>query len=519
MRRRYEITLGWALHHPRLMLLLMVITVVTNGFLFMKVPKGFFPEQDTGRIMGIIQAEQDISFQSMRDKLAKVLTIIKSDPEVVFAAGFTGGGGGGGTAANTARTFISLKPFDERKSSIGEVIARLRKKLMHLPGALTILQPVQDLRIGGRLTGAQYQYTLQGDNLEDLVAWSPRILQRLRTLSTLVDVNSDQQNKGREATLVIDRTTASRLGITPQMIDDALYDAFGQRQVAITYTLLNQYHVVMEVAPEYWQHPDTLRDIYVRGTTGAMVPLSAFTRFERTATSLAVNHQSQFPSVTLSFNLLPGKSLGEAVKEVESATRSNGDAFEHSGQFCRHGPGLPGLPGQPALAHPGGAGGGLYRPGHPLRKLRPPHHHPFHLTVGRGRGPSGPFDLPLRADRHCFYRHYSFDRDRQKKRDHDGGLRFGGRTPGREKPGGGHLPGLPAAVQTDHDDHHGRPVRGPSPGPGPGSGLRAAPSFGDRHRRRTDLQPDAHPLYDAGHVPVSRPLQTPDEEVEAKTSS
>jgi multidrug efflux pump len=334
MRRRYEKTLGWALHHPRLMLLLMVITVVTNGYLFVKVPKGFFPEQDTGRIMGMIQADQDISFQSMRTKLAQVLEIIKSDPEVVFAAGFTGGGGGGGTAANTARTFISLKPFDERKSSIGEVIARLRKKLIHLPGALTILQPVQDLRIGGRLTGAQYQYTLQGDNLEDLVAWSPRILQRLRTLSTLVDVNSDQQNKGREANLVIDRTTASRLGITPQTIDDALYDAFGQRQVAITYTLLNQYHVVMEVAPEYWQHPDTLRDIYVRGTTGAMVPLSAFTHFERTATSLAVNHQSQFPSVTISFNLLPEKSLGEAVKEVESATHQMGMPSSIRGSFA-----------------------------------------------------------------------------------------------------------------------------------------------------------------------------------------
>ncbi len=306
------------------MLLLMLVTVVTNGVLFVVVPKGFFPEQDTGRIAGTIQAEQDISFQAMRAKLAQILDIIKSDPEVVYAAGFTGGGGGGGTAANTARMFITLKPFEERTSTIGQAIARLRKKLAQVPGAPTYLQPVQDLRIGGRASNAMYQYTLQSDNLADLTSWAPRIVQRLRSLPGLVDVSSDQQNKGREARLEIDRATASRLGITPQMIDDVLYDAFGQRQVAINYTLLNQYHLIMEVAPEYWQQPETLKDIYVRSANGAMVPLSAFSRFERNATSLAVNHQSQFPSVTISFNLLPGKSLGEAVQAVETATHQMG---------------------------------------------------------------------------------------------------------------------------------------------------------------------------------------------------
>jgi hydrophobe/amphiphile efflux-1 (HAE1) family protein len=333
MRRRYETSLRWALGHPRFMLLLMVFTIGTSAYLFVVVPKGFFPEQDIGRIAGSIQAEQDISFQSMKAKLAQVLEIIKSDPEVIYSAGFTGGGGGGGTAANTGRMFITLKPFGERQATIGEVIARLRKKLAQVPGAPTYLQPVQDLRIGGRASNALYQYTLQGDNLADLTAWAPRILQRLRTLPTLIDVSSDQQDKGREATLVIDRPTASRLGITPQMIDNALYDAFGQRQVAITYTLLNQYHVVMEVAPEFWQHPDTLRDIYVRSTTGAMVPLSTFTHFERNATSLAVNHQSQFPSVTISFNLPPGKSLGEAVEAVGTVTHQMGLPASIRGSF------------------------------------------------------------------------------------------------------------------------------------------------------------------------------------------
>jgi multidrug efflux pump len=320
MHHRYEITLRWALNHSRLMLLVLLVTVVTNGVLFVFIPKGFFPEQDTGRIAGTIQAEQDISFQAMKAKLTKVLEIIKSDPEVVFASGFTGGGGGGGTAANKASMFISLKPFGKRKASVSEVMARLRRKLDQVPGAPTYLQPVQDLRIGGRSSNAMYQYTLQGDNLKDLVTSAPRILQRLRTLPALVDVSSDQQDKGREATLVIDRDTASRFGITPQMIDDVLYDAFGQRQVSISYTFLNQYHVVMEVEPAFWENPETLRDIYVRATNGAMVPLSAFSRFDRNNTSLAVNHQGQFPSVTTSFNLRPGKSLGEAVEEVQAAT-------------------------------------------------------------------------------------------------------------------------------------------------------------------------------------------------------
>jgi hydrophobe/amphiphile efflux-1 (HAE1) family protein len=324
MRRLYEKTLGWALKHPRLMMLVMLITVISSGVLFVLVPKGFFPEQDTGRISGSIQADQDISFQAMRAKLAQVLAIVKSDPEVVYAAGFTGGGGGGGTAANTARMFITLKPFEERKATISEVIARLRRKLAQVPGAPTFLQPVQDLRIGGRASNAMYQYTLQGDNLEDLMTWGPRILQRLRNLPELVDVSSDQQNKGREATLTIDRTTASRLGVDPKKIDNILYDAFGQRQVSITYTFLNQYHVVMEVAPEYWQDPETLKDIYVGNGQGTLVPLSAFSRFERNATSLAINHQGQFPAVTVSFNLPPGKSLGEAVNVVGAATRQMG---------------------------------------------------------------------------------------------------------------------------------------------------------------------------------------------------
>ena len=319
MRRQYEKSLGVALRHSRLMLVVIALTVATNVCLFIVIPKGFFPEQDTGRISGTIQADQDISFQSMNAKLIQVCDIVRSDPEVQYVGGFTGGGGGGGTAMNIGRLFISLKPFRQRKATMAQVIARFRARLAPIPGAPTYFQPVQDLRIGARQGNATYQYTLQSDNLADLVAWAPRVEARLRELPALIDVSSDQQNKGLEADLVIDRPTASRLGITPQVIDDVLYDAFGQRQVSITYTQLNQYHVVMEVAPQYWQRPETLRDIYVSGSNGAMVPLSAFTHFERGATSLAVAHAGQFPAVTITFNLARGKSLGEAVEGIQAA--------------------------------------------------------------------------------------------------------------------------------------------------------------------------------------------------------
>jgi multidrug efflux pump len=320
MYTRYDASLTWALRHSRFMLFVTLATLAVNVLLFIVIPKGFFPEQDTGRISGSIQASQDISFQSMKRKLTTIVDIIRTDPDVENVTGFTGGSGGGGSTTNTGRMFIALKPFEERKATAGQVIARLRKKLEGVPGAQTFLQPVQDLRVGGMLSSALYQYTLQGDNLADLNTWAPRALQQLRRLPGLADVNSDQQDKGLQASLVIDRSTASRLGITPQLIDDTLYDAFGQRQVSITYTMLNQYHVVMEVAPPFWQRPETLRDIYVRSSSGSEVPLSAFTRFEPTATSLSVDHSEQFPSVTLSFNLASGTALGDAVKAVESAT-------------------------------------------------------------------------------------------------------------------------------------------------------------------------------------------------------
>jgi multidrug efflux pump len=330
----YETSLRWALKHSLLMLAVLLVTVVVNVLLFRMVPKGFFPEQDTGRISGNIQAAQDTSYQAMSEKLARVVAIIKEDPEVDFVTGFTGGGGGGGSTTNTARMFISLKPFKERKASAQEIIKRLRGKLSTVPGAPTFLQPVQDLRVGGRASSALYQYTLKGSNLSELNDASQRLLRKLRSVPQLADLNSDLQDRGREARLVIDRSTAARLGISPAAIDNALYDAFGQRQVAISYTLLNQYHVVMEVDPAFWQSPETLKDIYVPGTNGALVPLSAFTRFEPSASALAVNHQGQFPAITLSFNLVPGVALGEGVRLIEAAAREIGLPAGIQGSFA-----------------------------------------------------------------------------------------------------------------------------------------------------------------------------------------
>ena len=331
--RGYETSLGWVLSHSFVVLLIALATVGVNVYLFLIAPKGFFPQQDTGRLTGSIQAAQDISFQSMQQKLTQVVDIIKRDPAVEDVMGFTGGGGGGGATTNTARMFISLKPLGERGLSADQVIGRLRGKLASVPGAPVFLQAVQDLRVGGRASAAQYQFTLQGDNIEDLAAWTPRVAERLRTIPIIADVNTDQQDKGSQSTLVIDRPTAARLGLTPQLVDDTLYDAFGQRQVSITYTGLNQYHVVMEVDPRLAQGPAALRDVYVRAPAGSLVPLGAFARYAAQPASLSINHQGQFPALTVSFNLIPGASLGDAVRAVDDATRQMGLPSSIRGTF------------------------------------------------------------------------------------------------------------------------------------------------------------------------------------------
>ena len=315
MLDRYESSLLWVLDHQPLTLMVALGTLALSIFLFTVVPKGFFPQQDTGRLMGAVQADQDTSFQAMHDRLAQLVAAIDKDPAVDNVIAFTGGNG----ATNTANMFIGLKPLAQRKINADLVIGRIRKEVAHIAGVNLYLQSVQDLRIGGRMSNAQYQFTLQSDDLNELNQWAPKVLKKLRTVKILTDVSSDQQNSGLEANVVVDRDTASRLGLSQQAIDDTLYDAFGQRQVSTMYTPLNQYHVVMEVAPQFWQNPESLDLIHVRSSTGGLVKLSTFTHFANDQTALAVNHQGQFPSVTISFNLAPGVALGEAVDAITQA--------------------------------------------------------------------------------------------------------------------------------------------------------------------------------------------------------
>ena len=316
----YDFSLRWVLRHQFLILLVTFGTVCLNIYLFVQTPKGFFPQQDTGRFSGLIQGDQDLSFTAMSQKMRQFTDIVLQDPAVDTVTSFTGGGSGG----STARMFGQLKPLSERKLSVDQVIARIRSKSAKIPGAALYLQAVQDLSVGGRFGGAQYQYTLQADNLNDLTHWAPILQQRLSKISELRDINSDQQLHGLQSSIVIDRDTAARLGVAVQDIDNTLGDAFGQRQVSNIYKGLNQYHVVMEVMPAAQQSPDALKSIYVPSKSGKLVPLSAFAHYEPSSTALSVNHQGVFPAITLSFNLAPGASLGPAVEHIEQARREIG---------------------------------------------------------------------------------------------------------------------------------------------------------------------------------------------------
>ena len=381
MLNGYRWTLAIALRRPLMVMLILAATLWLNFHLYRVVPKGFVPQQDTGLLIGSIKADQGISFQLMRQKLTQFIDIVKSDPAVDTAVGFTGGGPGpAGASTNSGTVFASLKPLSERKQSADQIIARLRGELSAVAGATLFLQSIGDLGTGGRSANAAYQYTLQGSTLEELNEWTPKLVAALQGDPALADVSSDQQNKGLQAGLIIDRDTASRLGITVSQIDNTLYDAFGQRQVSTIYVARNQYHVIMEVAPAYWQNPETLKEVYVStqggsasgsqttnavagtvvssalktsigsvaanavrnlatnsiGATGkgasstgtavstgreTMIPLSSVARFAQGETPLVVNHQGLLVASTVSFNLPPGVSLSTATTAIEAAMR------------------------------------------------------------------------------------------------------------------------------------------------------------------------------------------------------
>ncbi len=324
----YRRSLGWSLRHGTLIMAILLATIALNVYLYVVVPKGFFPQQDTGRLTGMIRADQSISFQAMQQKLQRFIELVGKDPAVDQAMGFTGGG-----QRNTANMFITLKPLTERKDSADQVISRLRRSLSGEAGATLFLQAVQDINIGGRASAAQYQYTLQGAELNELREWAPKVQQVLSELPILADVNTDQEVKGLQTLLVFDREAMARLGLTQQQVDAVLNDAFGQRQVSTIYNALNQYRVVMEVAPRYWQDPESLHAIYLQTPSGKPTPLSEFTTWGSTNTPLSVNHQGQFAATTVSFNLPPKVSLSDATDAINTVLRTVGLPTSIQGSF------------------------------------------------------------------------------------------------------------------------------------------------------------------------------------------
>ena len=393
LKQFYEITLKAALHHPRVTLVILFITIILNIYLYVLIPKGFIPQQDTGAIIGNIQGDQSISFQFMKEKIKNLMAIVQADPAVENITGFTGGGGFLGGSVNSGFVFASLKPISERKISADEVITRLRGQLNSVAGATLYLQAAQDIVAGGRSGNAQYQYTLEADTLENLRLWTPRLAEALKKSSLIKDVSTDQQEGGLETNLIIDRSSLSRFGLTSSQINNTLYDAYGQRQVSTIYNAVNQYHVIMGVAPQFWQSPSSLETLYISSNGGIisgtqssnfvsgtyrssqlspsfqtiaadtsrnaatnsiaksgrsststgssvstgvekMIPLSAVAHFEENKTALSVNHQGHFPAATISFNLLPGKSLSDAVQVIKEASETIGLPKSVQGDFA-----------------------------------------------------------------------------------------------------------------------------------------------------------------------------------------
>ena len=493
----YETTLSWVLRHRFTMLLVTAATVTLTVYLYITSPRGFFPQQDTGRLTGQILADQSISFQAMSKLVPELCNIVASDPAVDGAMAFMGSG-------NSGRMFVSLKPLSQRKISADEVMERLRRPLSRVPGVVLTLQSVQDIRVGGRMSGGQYQYTLQGDSTKDLAQWTPILESKMKTLPGLVDVSSDQQDHGLDAGLTIDRDLAGRFNIQPKTIDNILYDAFGQRQVSTMYTSLNQYHVVMEAASQFWQNPDGLHSVYVPTPDGTLVPISAFAHYAPTITSLSINHQGQFPAMTISFNMLPGFALSQAVDEVQQAETDIGmpttihGSFQGTAQAYQSSTATEPLLILAALIAVYIVLGVLYESYiHPITILS--------TIPSAGVGALLALllcktDLSIIAligiilligivkKNAILMVDFALETERR------------GNKPPLESIYEACLLRLPP----DHDDHHGRATGRRPPGRRHGRWRRAAATLGHRHHRRSDFQPDAHPVYNTRDLSLSR---------------
>ena len=499
MLRHYETGLKWVLRHQGFMLAVWVATFIITVWLYITVPKGFFPQQDTGTLFGQTQAGEDVSFATMARLQAQAAQIVLADPAVASLGSFIGASGGNSTL-NNGRMFIMLKPKSQRKITADQVIGRLRSKMASLPGIYLICQSIQDIRVGGRFTGAQYQYSLTSTDLSALNYWSAQLLARLRKIPQLRDVNSDQLTHGLEANVVIDRDAASRLGVSPQSIDNTLYDAFGQRQVATIYEQYNEHYVVLEVDPKDQLEPSALNKIYVKSNTGRMVPLASVARFETGNTSLSVNHQGQFPAVTLSFNLAPGVALGQATEIIENVARQMRmpenvmGSFQGTAQVFQASLATLPLLLVAALITVYIVLGMLYESLiHPITILS------TLPSAGVGALVALMFcgvDLSLVSfigiillmgivkKNAIMMIDFALDAERTE------GL----------SPEEVHLQGLRDSLPADHDDHHGGDARRRSAGHWTRNGLGAAPAAGHFCCRRSAVLPGPHALHDAGHL-------------------
>ena len=442
----YGAALNAVLDHPASVLLTLLVTVGINVYLYDKIPKGFFPQQDTGRLQGQVMGEQHISYAALLDKSKWFEEQIHHDPDVetvTMVAGTSGGGFGG----NSTQMNVQLKPVGVRKSTSDQVIARIRRQTSGVPGATLFLQNSQDVRVGGRQGNAQYQYTLHAPDFATLAEWGPKLLDKLSHVPEIADVSSDQQNSGLSSDVIMDRDTASRLGLTAQAVDSALYDAFGQRQVSVMYKSINQYHVVLALQQQWWQSPDFLKTIYVQTPRGRHVPLSTFTHFStgyhaaRTCRTRANSPPPRFRSTSpkATRSATPCDAINKAELEM-------GLPASITGKFRRHRAGVPGIDDEPADPDRHGAAGRLHRPGHAVREPDPSADHHLDAAVGGRRRADGAGAVQDGAGHHRDDRDHPADRHREEERHHDDRFRAGGRAQRRHEPARCDLSGLSARV-------------------------------------------------------------------------
>ncbi len=421
----YEYSLKRALRLRALLMLLNLALIAATFWMLMAIPKGFFPTEDTGMIYGFTQASPDISFMGMADAQQRAAAVVLQDPDVISAGSAIGGNGSSGL--NTGRMFISLKPWSERKASQAEIIQRLRPQLAQVPGITTFLQSVETIRIGGRLSRTQYQYTLQDTNMQELYEWAPKVEEKLKAVAGLQDVASDLQQSSPQLMIQINRDTAARLGVNPSLIESTLYSAFGQRFVTQIYGTLNTYHIVMEVAPAYQEDVSALSRIYVHGSGGQLIPVSQFAQLAPQVTTLSVNHQGQFPRRHAVVQPGARHLARRGARPHPAGDTGDRDAGYRGDLVPRHRAGLPELAVDAALPDHDRDFRGLCRARHPLRELHPSGDDPDEPAAGERRRPGIFMAVRLRPQRHRDYRSADADRHRQEERDHDD--RFRARTP------------------------------------------------------------------------------------------